>query len=96
MQRGPVSFLPYRQESAPMGELIPLADYARGDRVMGADSPWFRRPTAEAPDWDPCHGCPVRGACREVRECQWGNPWAPDDTAPALSLRIVDPPDDAA
>lgn len=66
-----------------MGDLIPLADYARGDRVVGAaESPWLR----PAPDWDPCGGCLVRGACREVRECH-------DQQAPDINLRLVDPPD---
>ncbi|MFJ8719761.1 hypothetical protein ACIRD9_42620 [Streptomyces violaceus] len=69
-----------------MGDIIPLADYARGDRVIGApESPWLR----PAPDWDPCDPCPVRGACREVRECY-------DDARaqpPDITLRLVPPPD---
>ena len=68
-----------------MGDLIPLADYARGRRVVGApadDSPWLR----QNPDWDPCDGCLVRGACREVRECH-------GDAVPDIALRLVDPPD---
>ena len=73
-----------------MGDLIPLAEYAT-TRDAGDTSPWFR-PAPEPADWDPCGGCPVRGACREVRECQWGTPFG-DDPEPGLSLRLVGPPD---
>lgn len=70
-----------------MGDLIPLADYARGDRVLGAaDSPWLR-PAPDPGDWDPCTGCLIRSACREVRECH-----QPDDV-PDVPLRLVEPPD---
>lgn len=61
-----------------MGDLVPLADYARGARVHGAPtaaafdtSLWFQ-PAPEG--WDPCKSCPIRGACREVRECHWPEP----------------------
>lgn len=67
-----------------MGQLIPLTDYIDPD----TRTPWFA-PTEPA-DWDPCHGCPVRGACREVRECQWS---ADTDPEPAIVLRVVGPPD---
>ena len=68
-----------------MGDLVPLADYARGDRVLGADdSPWLR----PSPDWDPCVTCDIRSACREVRECYDDMPPPPD-----LKLRVVEPPD---
>lgn len=65
-----------------MGDLVPLADYV-GDPDSG--TPWFRA----APDtdgWAPCAGCLIRGACREVRECQ-------DVPPPELHLRPVPPPD---
>lgn len=65
-----------------MGDLVPLADYARGTRVTGAPSPWLQ----PSPDWDPCGPCPLRGACREVRECH-------DDITPDIRLRTVEPPD---
>jgi hypothetical protein len=73
-----------------MGDLIPMRDHAatRDATASAADSPWFK----DAPDWDPCHGCPVRGACREVRECQWGAPFD-TDPEPAIALRLVEPPD---
>lgn len=72
-----------------MGDLIPMRDHAaaRDAIAQEADSPWFRT-DGEAPDWDSCKGCPIRGACREVRECQWPAPPEPD-----ITLRIVDPPD---
>lgn len=78
-----------------MGKLIPLADYARDARVHGAptdaDSPWF--PPAPVPgDWDPCEGCPIRGACREVRECHWGDGFD-QDPEPDIRLRLSEPPD---
>ena len=67
-----------------MGDLIPLADYARGDLVLGAaDSPWSKRIPG---DWDPCGSCLIRSACREVRECH-------DDEVPDVPLRLVEPPD---
>jgi hypothetical protein len=78
-----------------MGDLVPLADYARGARVQGAptdeESPWFQ-PAPDPGDWDPCGDCPVRGACREVRECHWGQTFG-DDSEPDIALRLVEPPD---
>lgn len=68
-----------------MGRLIPLADYVDPD----SGNPWFA-PRADPGDWDPCGPCPIRGACREVRECQWS---ADTDPEPAIVLRIVEPPD---
>lgn len=66
-----------------MGKLIPIADYV-GD-PDGDNSAWFR--PAEPPDWDPCTGCPIRGACREARECY------DDDQVPDVAVRLVEPPD---
>lgn len=71
-----------------MGRLIPMADYV-GDPDAGG--PWFR-PGPEPGDWDPCGGCPIRGACREVRECQWGDGFD-RDPEPDIRLRLVEPPD---
>lgn len=73
-----------------MGDIIPMRDHAATrDTLAGdTDSPWLR----PAPDWDPCEGCPVRGACREVRECQWGETFD-DDPEPDITLRLVPPPD---
>lgn len=70
--------------------VIPIREHgaARAAAAGDAGSPWFKA----APDWDPCEGCPVRGACREVRECQWGDPFD-DDQEPDLRLHLVEPPD---
>jgi hypothetical protein len=84
-----------------MGDLVPIADYARGTHVHGAPSPWLR---PDPGDWDPCTGCLVRGACREVREChdEAGAPgrdavpdvtWADGSPLPGVKLRPVEPPD---
>jgi hypothetical protein len=74
-----------------MGDVIPLRDYAATRAAIEGDpaSPWFQL-APDAGDWDPCHGCPVRGACREVRECQWGGD---DDPEPGITLRLAEPPD---
>lgn len=80
-----------------MGDLIPLADYARGDRVLGAadpdDSPWFGplTPCAVQPVTT-CDDCPARTSCRVAGSCQWGTGAAPD-VAPDVNLRLVEPPD---
>ena len=69
-----------------MGDVIPMRDYgaARAAQTRDTSSPWF----SPAPDWPTCPDCPVRGVCREVRECQ-----VPDDEPPPLKLRRVEPPD---
>jgi hypothetical protein len=72
-----------------MGDVIPLRDHAAARDILNGptDSPWLR----SAPDWDPCGECPIRGACREVRECQWGTP-DDDPGPPPLQLRPAAPP----
>lgn len=63
-----------------MGDLIPMADHAaaRDALRIAADTaaPW-------------CEGCPVRVACREVRECHAFG----DDPEPDIVLHLVEPPD---
>lgn len=75
-----------------MGDLIPLADYARGDRVLGAaapdDSPWLSPLPRAGRAIETCDDCPTRSSCRAAGHCQWG-----DDVAPDLGLRLVEPPD---
>lgn len=73
-----------------MGDIIPLRDYAVTRAAIEGDpaSPWFQL-APDAGDWDTCRSCPIRGACREVRECQWPAP----DPEPDITLRLVEPPD---
>lgn len=67
-----------------MGDLIPLREHGATRAALAGDieSPWLR----PSPDWDPCDGCLIRSACREVRECH-------DTPLPDLKLRVVGPPD---
>jgi hypothetical protein len=71
-----------------MGRLIPLADYVHPT----TGSPWFA-PRADPGDWDPCAGCLIRSACREVRECHDTPATTTTDPEPDIVLRLVARPD---
>lgn len=58
--------------------VIPLADFARGTRVLGAPPRPFRH----------CGDCPHKRGCQEADDCMWG-----DEAAPDLRLRPVPIPD---
>jgi hypothetical protein len=62
-----------------MGDLIHMRRHAVARAALAGEveSPWLR---PDPGDWDPCDGCLIRGACREVRECH-GDTDTPDIVA---------------
>lgn len=71
-----------------MGDLVPMREYTEARAALDASQSQWLKPS---PDWDPCGGCEIRSACREVRECYDGMDRTPPP--PDLKLRVVDPPD---